>query len=545
MENQLQVGGLLIKRLACCNNSTREKALRILLKSWLPSLSNTIPDEDIKKLWKGLFYCVWHADKSLVQSQLVHRLSSLLLTLHLPFSIQYFSTFLLTMRREWSGIDGPRLDKFYLLIRGFVSKFFSFLKKNSWDLDLVNRFMGVLDENTFSVKDKFLQGNGVNYHIASVFVEELRPFLPLNSKVLEVVFKPFIDVMGKVDDRVLLGKIKIGMFDVLLRMGKRLMEVKRSGGVVDSADEVVVLGTIAIVIGFSGKFFEMGSSPDCLQGNRKVLFGLHEEFLKLEKDASCSGFEFSIPDTVVDQDDIEKPILVPIANQTEVSVAEGPEVAASGTLLRKCKQVKKDSVDNGKSSKKNKKTLAVDDNGNIATEKGGNSNDEHFNNHEAAISLSEAAISNLQKQFEIVAAEAGLEDGVASACDATPTTTVSKKRKRAKNLSGKTNRGSGSNGGDAEDSAVAKSGEKSAKKVKFSMKNNLVWKPQSPLPPQSLRLPPSATPRGSALKKGVPPGPIREMLPATKKPKLKKARKVIKGLVPAVKRPRKLKSRSP
>ena len=116
-----------------------------------------------------------------------------------------------------------------------------------------------------------------------------------------------------------------------------------------------------------------------------------------------------------------------------------------------------------------------------------------------------------------------------------------KKRKRTKSLKGKASQDSADL--DGEESAVAKSGEKSTKKVRFSMINNLVWKPHNPLPPQSLRLPPSATPRGSALKKGVPPGPIREMPLPTKKPKLKRARKAIKGVAP-VKRLKKLKSRA-
>jgi len=56
--------------------------------------------------------------------------------------------------------------------------------------------------------------------------------------------------------------------------------------------------------------------------------------------------------------------------------------------------------------------------------------------------------------------------------------------------------------------SAGKSAQRKVKRVRFSLKNNLVWKPYSPLPPESLRVPPSATPRGSALKKGVPPGPI-------------------------------------
>ncbi|KAJ1433413.1 Nucleolar, Nop52 [Sesbania bispinosa] len=469
-DNESAVGHSLIKTLACCNKSTREKALRLLIKTWLPSQSHELPDDESKKLWKGLFYCVWHSDKPLVQSDLIDRISSVLLTVDLSLSLQYFSTFFLTMRREWSGIDALRLDKFYLLIRRFISKSFSLLNKNSWDLELVQRLMSLLDEGTFTAQDKF-QGNGVNYHVASVFLEELRPFLPLKSQVIEVVLKPFFSAMGKLPDKVLLGKIKSGVFDVLLKMGKRLLEVKKAGDEVGSGDDFVVLGTIALMMDFSSRFYELGSSTECIQGNRKVLFDLHREFLKLEKDAAASGFEFSIPD-VVDKDEEEVPDLVPISNGVEVDAPPQPaEVEAN------------------------------------AGEDGGSLNVERVN-EESMISLNETVISNLQKQFEKVAAEAGLEDGV------TGTT-------------------------------VAKSGEKSTKKVRFSMKNNLVWKPHSPLPPQSLRLPPSATPRGSALKKGVPPGPIREMLPQTKKAKLKKARKAIKGVAPSVKRLKKLKSRSP
>ncbi|KAI9122838.1 hypothetical protein K1719_005727 [Acacia pycnantha] len=549
MENGSQLGLSLIKKLACCNKATRDKALRVLFKTWLPSQSQ-LPDDDMKKLWKGLFYCVWHADKVLVQAELVDRLSSLLQVLDLGLSEHYFSAFLLTMRREWSGIDALRLDKFYLLIRRFLHNFFVLLKKNSRDLELTRRLMGVLDERTFSAEDK-LQGNGVNYHIASIFLEELRPFLPIRSQVLEVLFKPFITVMGKLPDKVLLAKIKSNIFDELLKMGKRLLEVKKAGGEVDSGDDVMVLGTIALVMGFSMKFYELGSSPECCQGNRKVLFALHEEFKKLEKDMASSGFEFSIPE-VDDRDEDEVPTLVPIVSTME---SDAPEAGlecdedaskvsngTAGKQLKKCKKDKKASLSKEKRAKKKKKSDPSDS----VKEESPTENEkqiivcENGSNDEQTNILTESVISNLQKQFEIVAAEAGLHDGIAGVSDspeATTVGTVSKKRKRRKTLKGKQSQNSEVSSGDAEGIEVGKSGEGSKKKVRFSMKNNLVWKPQNPLPPQSLRLPPSATPRGSALKKGVPPGPIREMPLPTKKLKLKKARKAIKG-----KRLRKIKS---
>lgn len=425
-------------------------------------------------------------------------------------------------------------------------------------MELSRRLMGVLEERTFLADDK-LQGNGVNYHIASVFLEELRPFLPVGLEVLDILLVPFVSVMGKYPDKVLLGKLKSNMFDELLKNGKKILEVKKLGEEVDSGGDVEVFGLIALKMGFSAKFYDLGSSPECCQGNRKVLFGLHEEFLKLEKDLASSGIEVSFPN-VVDHDEDEVPNLIPIAaEEMEVVASEPSEGDGVGgctrMLVRKCKKIKKASDESNKKAKKSKKKKKNEssdsdkeksstnkDNMNVVLANGDNSNKEQIVDDGDLIPMNESVISNLQQQFEKIAAEAGLESEVPTSCDLQKVTVIStvpksKKRKRGKS----TDRQQQSGEGDAEGGTTAMTGEKSAKKVRFSMKNNLVWKPQSPLPPQSLRLPPSVTPRGSALKKGVPPGPIREIPTQSKKMKLratvKKARKTIK-------RPKTLKSRS-
>lgn len=534
------VGSSLIKHLASCNQSTREKALK-LLKTWLPNQSQ-VSDDNMKKIWKGLFYCVWHADKLPVQTELIGRLSSLLVSLDLPVSIHYFSVFLLTMRREWYGIDGLRLDKFYLLIRKFMHNFFQLMKKNSWDLELSRRLMGVLEERTFFADDE-LQGNGVNYHIASVFLEELKPFLPLRSETLDILLKPFFSVMLKSHDKVCLGKIKSNILDVLLKTGKSLLNAKKSGDDVDSRDDLMLFGTIALTMGFSTKLYDLGSSPECVQGNRKVVFELQQAFSKLEKDLACSGIELSI--SAVDEvENDHVPCLIPIpANEGEAVGSRASNKAAKkersdGSVKKAKKEVsdgsgkkaKKEGSDgSGKKSKKKKAKCSpvsvVNENVTVASNGETNDGEESDGN---LINFNGSVISNLQMQFEKVAAEVGgLDNDGTSALDLPETLvndSVSRKRKRGKNK------------------AVA---EKSAKKVSFSMKNNLVWKPQCPLPPQSLRIPPSVTPRGSALKKGIPPGPVMEMIPMIKKAKVaKKGRKGIKSISPATKRLKKLKTLS-
>uniref|UniRef100_A0A803PI76 Ribosomal RNA processing protein 1 homolog n=1 Tax=Cannabis sativa TaxID=3483 RepID=A0A803PI76_CANSA len=546
-----EVGLSSIKKLASCDKGTRDKALTFLLDTWLPT--HTLISEDLmKKLWKGLFYCVWHADKVPVQSQLADSLSTLIPKLDLSLSLQYFSVFLLTMRREWSGIDVYRLDKFYLLLRRFLHNFFVLLKRNSWDLELSQRLMGVLEERTF-LDDDNIQGNGVNYHIASIFLEELRPFLPIRLEVLELLYKPFLSVMAKKPDKVLLAKIKSNMFDELLKMGKNFLELKKSGEDVDSGSDSMLLGSIALTMEFSAKFYELGSSADCCQGNRKVLFCLHEEFSKLEKDLASSGIDVSIPD-VIEHNEDEVPDLIPITSEgMEVSASEPIEVAEDCRVsLRKCG--KANDVGGGdklpkkkkKKNKKNKNSQSTDSDPEKSSTVNGNKDEAEANGDEIMsdnlcegdlVPLNESVISNLQQQFEKIAAEAGLEDDVPISCVVPKRSKTSKKRKRARVVDEKQSQNSLQTGEESANGAIsAKSGEKNAKKVKFSMKNNLIWKPHNPLPPQSLRLPPSATPRGSALKKGVPPGPIREIpSSAAKKVKLravsvKKARKGIKRL---------------
>ncbi|KAK8601007.1 hypothetical protein V6N13_059247 [Hibiscus sabdariffa] len=549
-------GPTLIKQLAACDKSSRDRAVRSLLNSWLPSQSE-VSDEEMKKLWKGLFYCVWHADKMPAQSDLIEKLSSVLLKLEPGLSLRYFSVFFLTMRREWTGIDKLRLDKFYLLIRRFLNRFFVMLKKSSWDLEFMRRSIRVLVDGTFLADDKF-QGNGVNYHIASVFLEEIRPFLPLRKEIVEVLLEPFVGILGKVGDRVLVGKIRSNVFDVFVKMGRRFLDLKRPGGEVDDGDDVVVLGTISLVMGFSTKFYELGSSVDCCQGNRKTVLALHEEFLKLEKDLTLLGIDISIPEGNEGDEDDEVLELVPIATEVDVSndVSEPTEVNVNGSAkkaVNKSKKAKKLTGGSGKKTKKSKKaecSPAVQENDGKLPVEGASSNIEQ-NGDGDSITFTESVVSNLQLQFEKVAAEVGLNGDAASACDLPKVNgAVSKKRKRAKSMDGqKPQNGKLISEADGEGGGTAKTCENSMKRVRFSMKNNLVWKPHSPLPPLSLRLPPSVTPRGSALKQGIPPGPIRELPAVTKKAKkaksVKKARKkVIKSMYPLVKGTKKLKSTS-
>ncbi|CAA6672181.1 unnamed protein product [Spirodela intermedia] len=433
-------------------------------------------------------------DKLPVQSELVNRLASLLVSLEPSVSARYLEAFVVTIRREWSGIDHLRMDKFYLLVRRFVHHVFLFLSKNGWDRDLSVRMIGILSEKSLLAADK-CQAQGVNYHITDIFLEEL---------------KPFISVLESSSDKVLTNKIKRNLFGCLLENGRKYLEHFRvgEGDGVELVGDVDKLGKLALGLGLAGKFFQSASSDETVQGNRKGLFSLHEGFLKLEKDLESSGVTVSfLPENGGSEDAV-------------ASVPSGATEHANGRWEKR-KKNKKATASGGKKSKPTKNGV-IDSacckmSSASASDDGLTGNGENLteivNADGDLVSFDEMVMSNLQKQFEKVAAEA---------------VATLKKRKRAKSANVHASKTNGSPGR----TAAVKNGDSSVKRVRFSLKNNLVWKPHSPLPPQSLRLPPSATPRGSALKKEYFLAPSR------------KARKSSKSISPAVKRLRKLQSLS-
>ncbi|KAL6532827.1 hypothetical protein OROGR_013787 [Orobanche gracilis] len=564
----------LIKHLASCNTTVRSQALR-LLQSWLVSQTQKLSDSDIRKMWKGLFYCLWHADKAPNQLALINRLTSLFLSLQPSLALGFFRGFLVTLRREWSGIDRLRLDKFYLLIRCFMRTLFELMRLRKWDMGVLVEYFGVLESDGFLAEDK-LQGNGVNYHVVSVFLDELKVVgFPVKKEAVDVILRPFFAVMMSNNDRILLGKVKSCLFGELVKLGKEVLAKKKMEVDFDEKDGGMLLGLVALKMGLSGKLYEIGSSPECIQGNRKVVFELHEEFLKLEKDLELSGVEVAIPEyshqTGSDDND-DVPQMIPIgfaatngivANKTQEGAGDtcGEDQSDNKTVKKNKKAKKGMDVDDKKKKKKKKRKEAdkgvleinspVEENNDLASENlrsdtdSGNSVTHDVESHGAEFSLNENVILNLQKQFEKVAAEMDSDNADDSNFSGSPVIPIKRgKRKRTKGVDGQgpSNPNTNGNGGNEVDAAVM-SVDKSAKKVRFSMKNNLFWKPQSPLPPESLRLPPSVTPRGSALKKGVPPGPVIEM-PSAKKSKKRKVQNRRKSSTPMIKRRKNMQTRS-
>ncbi|GLD99625.1 hypothetical protein PINS_up008351 [Pythium insidiosum] len=112
---------------------------------------------------------MWMSDKRPIQEELSTNLSLLMHKIPtVELSLAFVHSFLRTMQREWHGIDGLRLDKFYSLVRKFVHQTFVLLQTHEWDSEHVARVVAMFtSEVTTRVP------NGLRLHVTDLFLTEL------------------------------------------------------------------------------------------------------------------------------------------------------------------------------------------------------------------------------------------------------------------------------------------------------------------------------------------------------------------------------------
>lgn len=404
---------------------------------------------------------------------------------------------------------------------------------------------------------------GFSYHVVEVFLEELVRFLPVTKATLEMLLAPFLRILENSADPILVNKVRAEVFTKFLVNGGKYLGLKKVAGEIEKGSEVERFGIISLVMGFSDRLLDLAKKEETVQANKKILHELRDGFFKLEKDLEKNGIEISLPKTEIPNEVMKIENGGELGDQLPKKRKKEKELVETKGKKNKEKKNKKKKM----KTKENMEELLVggsdfelEENTDCSTKE----DTENERGSENMINIDEKVISNLQKQFEKAAAEAGMsaeskyEIGTGlenkNSFETTPVNTpkITRKRKQAKSAAKMETSSELLSGEDGNTGPNGENISSSVKKVRFSMKNNLVWKPSSPMPPHSLRLPPSTTPRGSALKKGVPPGPIRDIsspvVMKRKKPKAKSAKKVLlkgsKSPSMAVKRLRKLQSLS-
>lgn len=331
-------------------------------------------------------------------------------------------------------------------------------------------------------------------------MDEMKDHLPLAENTVDLMLKPFTLVLQKSSDKVLVNKVKVNIFERLLENGRKLLILMKDGAQVEPEGEEAKFGKIALLLLFSKKLFDSASASDTLQGNRKILFALHEGFLKLERDLEKSGIH--ILSEYLENGESEDVNDTVVSKGTHQVVFNGEIIEGASDEKYSNKKIKKPKAFSYDTNEKKMKAMKVNSvsiseiHVESTSQVGYVVNDENSTKDvmetQEMIDFNECVLPDQQRQFEELV-ECGIchDQHIGSPAMKTVSANV--------NENGEITSG------------------KCAKRVKFSMMSNLVWKPNNPMPPQSLRLPPSVAPNGSALKQGVPPGPIRETTPTVKK----------------------------
>ncbi|CAN9498046.1 unnamed protein product [Ophioblennius macclurei] len=208
------------QRLACNEKSVRNKALKKLRKYIsVRSHSHTggFTAVELLKLWKGLFYCLWMQDKPLLQEELSRNISTLIHSFH-QFDTQllYLESFLQTVKREWTGIDRLRMDKFFQLVRFMFRQTFELLKRNSWEKGQISRFVDLLTAELLQVGSR--APSGLQLHVLDLYMSELAAVgsAELTADQNLVFIEPFCRTAAKTKDRTLFSAVCSRIFSVII-----------------------------------------------------------------------------------------------------------------------------------------------------------------------------------------------------------------------------------------------------------------------------------------------------------------------------------------
>ncbi|KAL1268727.1 hypothetical protein QQF64_034090 [Cirrhinus molitorella] len=235
------------QKLASNEKTIRNRAL-VKLRKYINARSERpeggFSEEELLKIWKGLFYCMWMQDKPMLQEELSTKISGLLRSFRtVDNQFLYFKTFLQTMKREWNGIDRLRMDKFYQLVRFVFREVFDVLKSHKWESSLVSEFLQLFSAQL--LQSSSAAPSGLVLHILDLYMTELALVgsAELTAEQNQTFIEPFFKTMAKTKDRVLLKAIGSNIFNSIVDQVPYAIEdlkreIRRSAGEeMDSSEE--------------------------------------------------------------------------------------------------------------------------------------------------------------------------------------------------------------------------------------------------------------------------------------------------------------------
>jgi len=262
------------RRLAANEKRDRDQALK-RLEGWMTK-HKQLSEKDLLKIWKGLFYCMWMSDKAQVQqelgraiSRLVHCFGQDLARAHL-----FVATFYRTVRREWTGLDQHRLDKFYSFMRSMLRECLTFAQQHDWSSEALAAVVLPLDAEVLVQP----WPNGLRLHMCDLIIPELAKIggPRLTTPQALAVLQPFLVAMATSADRVVAERARARVLLDLIE-AKSKQSVKR--GALDEDSEGGDGGSMLNGVdleALQATVFELAAAPETRERYRAGLYDAHK-----------------------------------------------------------------------------------------------------------------------------------------------------------------------------------------------------------------------------------------------------------------------------
>lgn len=172
------------------------------------------------KLWKGLFYCVWHSDRPKAQQTLARDLAALTHVFRDDESKeQWIRAFWETMAREWAGIPALRMDKFLYLCRCYIGAGYEYAKRAGWELVKVEHINAIIKGIPLSIEyERPQMTNGLRLHVIDVWVDEIEKCREDGLEIpLDMLIKPLLRLQNKTEDKAIRNRAKEALSDERLK----------------------------------------------------------------------------------------------------------------------------------------------------------------------------------------------------------------------------------------------------------------------------------------------------------------------------------------
>ncbi|KAF1790203.1 Nucleolar, Nop52 [Phytophthora cactorum] len=254
------------------------------------------------KLWKALFYCMWMSDKRPVQEELSTNLAGLVHRIPSAESaLEFVHSFFRTMHREWHGLDGLRLDKFYSL---------------DWEEDLVQEFVTILSTEVVSQLP-----NGLRMHLADLGQG-------VDYEAFMILLEPFFTLLSSEYDKTVFKRVRELVFEDMLTKYKFGPQSEK-----EKDDERRRLMTRKRKARCAAPDLRIASADDTAERNRSALYTLYKKFFTI---THVDSFQAA-------QEEAAKPKKIEVKDE-EAGEKKNPRNLRNAKLRRKREEGQKQKV---------------------------------------------------------------------------------------------------------------------------------------------------------------------------------------------------------